>query len=144
MSSNMSWLASSRVLYFLQRMRSRLSRLKKLYTTALSQQLPRLMLGASRDAMLSRAREPIRAREPLSGIGAQLHGGRFNPKGIPALYTSVSVMTAIRETNQIGTLQPIVTWNQSCHHVFETAFGVCDEGTSGGNHRTERHGAFLS
>lgn len=43
---------------------------------------------------------------PLSGEGARLHGGRFNAKGIPALYTSLSIMTAIKESNQIGTLQP--------------------------------------
>ena len=56
--------------------------------------------------LLYRALNPIRAREPLSGEGARLHGGRFNPKGIPALYTALSVMAAIREANQIGTLQP--------------------------------------
>ena len=56
--------------------------------------------------LLYRALNPIRAREPLSGEGAQLHGGRFNPKGVPALYTALSVMTAVREANQIGTLQP--------------------------------------
>ena len=58
--------------------------------------------------LLYRALNPIRAREPLSGDGARLHGGRFNTKGIPALYTALSVMTAIREANQIGTLQPTV------------------------------------
>jgi len=57
--------------------------------------------------LLYRALNPFRTREPLSGIGAQLHGGRYNPKGTPALYTAMSVMTAIREANQIGTLQPI-------------------------------------
>ena len=56
--------------------------------------------------LLYRAINPIRAREPLSGEGARLHGGRFNAKGVPALYTALSVMTAIREANQIGTLQP--------------------------------------
>lgn len=56
--------------------------------------------------LLCRALNPIRAREPMSGIGARLHAGRFNSKGIPALYTAMSVMTAIREANQIGTLQP--------------------------------------
>ena len=58
--------------------------------------------------LLYQALNPIRAREPLSGDGARLHGGRFNTKGIPALYTALSVMTAIREANQIGTLQPTV------------------------------------
>lgn len=57
--------------------------------------------------LLYRALNPIHARDPLSGTGARRHGGRFNPKGMPALYTSQSVMTAVREANQIGTLQPI-------------------------------------
>ena len=56
--------------------------------------------------LLYRALNPVFAREPPSGEGASRHGGRFNPKGMPALYTSQSVMTAIREANQIGTLQP--------------------------------------
>lgn len=56
--------------------------------------------------LLYRALNPIHARFPLSGEGARSHGGRFNPKGMSALYTAQSVMTAIREANQIGTLQP--------------------------------------
>jgi RES domain-containing protein len=55
---------------------------------------------------LFRALNPVYAREPLSGRGAELYGGRFNPKGVPALYTSLSVMTALREANQVGHLQP--------------------------------------
>lgn len=55
---------------------------------------------------LYRALNPIFAREPLSGDGAARYGGRFNPKGIPALYTSLSVVTALAEANQVGTLQP--------------------------------------
>jgi len=56
--------------------------------------------------ILYRALNPMRAREPLSGEGARLYGGRFNPRGTPALYTSMSVLTAIREANQAGSLQP--------------------------------------
>lgn len=56
--------------------------------------------------LLYRALNPIHARNPLSGEGARRYGGRFNPRGMPALYTSLSVMTAIREASQIGTLQP--------------------------------------
>jgi RES domain-containing protein len=56
------------------------------------------------DGELYRALNPIYAREPLSGRGAELYGGRFNPKGVPALYTSLSVMTALREANQVGNL----------------------------------------
>jgi len=55
---------------------------------------------------LYRALNPVYARDPLSGRGAQLYGGRFNPKGTPALYASLSPMTALREANQVGTLQP--------------------------------------
>ena len=71
--------------------------------------------------LLYRALNPIRAREPLSGEGARLHGGRFNPKGIPALYTALSVMTAIREANQIGTLQPttLVCYEADITPVFD-------------------------
>ncbi|MBC7740215.1 MAG: RES domain-containing protein [Candidatus Saccharibacteria bacterium] len=71
--------------------------------------------------LLYRALNPIRAREPLSGEVARLHGGRFNPKGVPALYTAMSVMTAIREANQIGTLQPttLVCYEADITPVFD-------------------------
>ncbi len=71
--------------------------------------------------LLYRALNPIRAREPMSGEGARLHGGRFNPKGIPALYTALSVMTAIREANQIGTLQPttLVSYEADITPIFD-------------------------
>ena len=32
--------------------------------------------------------------------GAAVHGGRFNPKGVEALYLSLTIMTAIREASQ--------------------------------------------
>lgn len=71
--------------------------------------------------LLYRALNPIRAREPLSGEGARLHGGRFNPKGVPALYTALSVMSAIREANQIGTLQPtsLVCYEADITPIFD-------------------------
>jgi RES domain-containing protein len=55
---------------------------------------------------LYRALNPVYTREPLSGQGAALHGGRFNPKGTAALYLSLAVTTALREANQAGSLQP--------------------------------------
>ena len=57
---------------------------------------------------LFRALNPRWACEPLSGEGARRHGGRFNPRGVPALYTSTDVLTAVREANQAGALQPTV------------------------------------
>lgn len=71
---------------------------------------------------LYRALNPAYAREPLSGRGAELLGGRFNPKGVPALYTSTSIMTALREANQAGHLQPttLVSYDADIGRVFDT------------------------
>lgn len=71
---------------------------------------------------LFRALNPIYAREPLSGYGAALYGGRFNPKGTPALYTSLSVMTALREANRAGSLQPtmLVSYDAEIERVFDS------------------------
>ncbi|CAM5287316.1 MAG: RES family NAD+ phosphorylase [Rhizobiales bacterium] len=71
---------------------------------------------------LFRALNPVYARSPLSGEGAALHGGRFNLKGTPALYASLSVMTALREANQAGSLQPttLVSYTAEIERVFDT------------------------
>lgn len=71
--------------------------------------------------LLYRAINPVWAREPLSGEGARRHGGRFNPKGMPALYTSTTIMTAIREANQVGTLQPttLVAYRAELDPIFD-------------------------
>ncbi|MGY6706702.1 RES family NAD+ phosphorylase [Oceaniradius stylonematis] len=70
---------------------------------------------------LYRALNPIYAREPLSGRGAEFYGGRFNPKGVPALYLALSVMTALREANQVGNLQPttLVSYDAEIERVFD-------------------------
>jgi RES domain-containing protein len=47
-----------------------------------------------------RAHDPRWSFAPSSGAGAAIHGGRFNPKGVPALYLALDVMTAIKEANQ--------------------------------------------
>ena len=54
------------------------------------------------------ALNPVYARDPLSGRGAELFGGRFNAKGTPALYTALDPATALREANRAGSLQPTV------------------------------------
>ena len=70
---------------------------------------------------LYRALNPIHAREPLSGRGAALYGGRFNPKGTPALYASLSPITALREANQVGNLQPttLVAYDAEIEAIFD-------------------------
>ncbi|SEO37485.1 RES domain-containing protein [Paracoccus alcaliphilus] len=71
--------------------------------------------------LLYRALNPIWAHNPLSGEGARRFGGRFNPKGTPALYTALSIMTAIREANQVGTLQPttLVAYQADLEAIFD-------------------------
>ncbi|EPX78596.1 RES family NAD+ phosphorylase [Litoreibacter arenae] len=71
---------------------------------------------------LYRALNPVYAREPLSGRGADLYGGRFNTKGTPALYTALDPATALREANQVGSLQPtiLVSYAADLGPVFDT------------------------
>jgi RES domain-containing protein len=68
------------------------------------------------------ALNPLFAREPLSGRGAELYGGRCNPKGMPALYTPLSVLTALREANQVGSLQPttLVSYDADIDAIFDS------------------------
>lgn len=71
---------------------------------------------------LFRALNPVYAREPLSGLGAELHGGRFNRKGRAALYTALDPATALREANQVGSFQPtvLVSYSADLGPVFDT------------------------
>jgi RES domain-containing protein len=71
---------------------------------------------------LYRALNPGFARQPMSGRGAELYGGRFNRKGTPALYTCLTVMTALREANQAGSLQPttLISYDADIARVFDS------------------------
>ena len=71
---------------------------------------------------LYRALNAVYAREPLSGRGAELYGGRFNAKGTPALYTALDPATALREANQVGSLQPtiLVSYKADLGPIFDT------------------------
>ena len=50
--------------------------------------------------LVYRAHNPRWSFAPMSGRGAALYGGRFNPVGMEALYTSLQVETAWREAQQ--------------------------------------------
>ena len=47
-----------------------------------------------------RAHNPRWAYAPTSGEGAARHGGRFNPRGVPALYVALDPKTAWMEAQQ--------------------------------------------
>lgn len=47
-----------------------------------------------------RAHDPRWSFLPLSGEGAAINGGRFNPRGVAALYLGLSMTTAVKEANQ--------------------------------------------
>ena len=52
------------------------------------------------EGLVFRAHHPRWAYDPTSGAGAARHGGRFNPVGIPALYTALTPTTAWMEAQQ--------------------------------------------
>ena len=59
-------------------------------------------------ALVYRAHNPQWSWPPISGEGARCHGGRFNRRGVPALYTSLSPLTAIHEAQPLGRpMQPL-------------------------------------
>jgi RES domain-containing protein len=47
-----------------------------------------------------RAHDPRWSFRPVSGDGAAIRGARFNPKSVPALYLTLSIITAVKEANQ--------------------------------------------
>ena len=58
--------------------------------------------------LVYRAHNPQWSWTPQSGEGARLHGGRFNRRGVPALYASLAPLTAIREAQPLGRpMQPL-------------------------------------
>lgn len=76
--------------------------------------------------LVYRAHNPQWAWTPLSGEGARRHGGRFNRRGIPAIYTSLTVLTAIREAQPAG--RPIQPLTLCAYEVdAEPVFNASDE-----------------
>ena len=70
-----------------------------------------------------RAHDPRWSFTPLSGDGAAIHGGRFNPKGRPALYLALDPMTAIKEAAQgfARKFEPYIlcTYEVDCEDVID-------------------------
>jgi len=70
-----------------------------------------------------RAHDPRWSFSPLSGEGAATHGGRFNPKGMPALYLALDPVTAIKEAAQgfAHKFEPLVlcTYEIDCEDVVD-------------------------
>ena len=54
------------------------------------------MSAAAFKERVVRAAKPEWAYAPSSGEGAARHGGRFNPKGVEALYTSLDFDTCAK------------------------------------------------
>ena len=76
--------------------------------------------------LVYRAHNPQWSWTPLSGEGARRHGGRFNRRGIPALYTSLAVLTAIREAQPVG--RPVQPLTLCAYEVdAEPVFDALDE-----------------
>lgn len=71
-----------------------------------------------------RAHNPQWAWTPLSGEGAWRYGGRFNRRGVTALYCSLSPLTAIREAQPLGRpMQPLTlcAYDVDAEPVFDAA-----------------------
>ncbi len=70
-----------------------------------------------------RAHNPNWSHLPDSGEGASRHGGRFNPVGVPALYTSADVMTAWAEAQQGFPYKPqpltICAYEVDCENILD-------------------------
>ncbi len=82
------------------------------------------------NGLLYRALNPVYARDPLSGEGARRYGGRFNPKGMAALYAALDPATALREANQVGDLQPttLVAYRADLGPIFDSRQGAMTYG----------------
>lgn len=71
-----------------------------------------------------RAHDPRWSWSPVSGEGARIHGGRFNPQGVPALYLALDFNTAVIGANQgfpFRSMSPItlVSYAVDCDDVAD-------------------------
>ena len=79
-----------------------------------------------------RAHDPKWSFRPLSGDGAAFHGGRFNPRGVPALYLGLTPMAAIKEASQglAFRIEPLVlcSYAVDCEAVIDLSDEAVVEG----------------
>lgn len=71
-----------------------------------------------------RAHNPRWSWAPLSGEGAAIYGGRFNAKGVPALYLATDMATAMREVAHgfpVKLVDPltIVSYTVDCNDIID-------------------------
>lgn len=76
------------------------------------------------DGTVFRAHNPRWSWSPLSGAGAEQFGGRFNPIGMPALYTSMTPKTAMLEASPLG--RPFQPLTLVSYRVTATLFDATD------------------
>jgi len=79
------------------------------------------------DGTVFRAHNPRWSWSPLSGEGAERFGGRFNPIGMPALYTSLTPKTALLEASPLG--RPFQPLTLVSYRVSATLFDATDRTT---------------
>ncbi|MDQ6436156.1 RES domain-containing protein [Mesorhizobium sp. LHD-90] len=74
-----------------------------------------------------RAHNPKWSFSPLSGDGAAIHGGRFNPRGVPALYLGLTIEGAVIEASQgfSAKLEPltICLYEVDCEDILDLSTG---------------------
>lgn len=76
-----------------------------------------------------RALTPRWAHDPLSGEGAAITGGRFNPVGYAALYLADTPETAIAEAQQSQLIMPprtLCSYQVSVSQVVDFSLGTTD------------------
>jgi RES domain-containing protein len=70
-----------------------------------------------------RFHDPRWSFAPTSGAGAAIHGGRFNPKGVEALYLALNVDTAFLEISQgfAGKFKPatLIAYDVDCEDIVD-------------------------